>query len=247
MRKDDFFAHLKFEKRSIQCIRETMCVVTDVEKIFFSFEKGVRFEISCASFRFSKNKKLVYFQRLFLTTSKIEFVLYLGILGGLILLDVEVFQGVLSLVRGKDTEPVTEGLLLEELLGQVLEVLLTVLHGGGNRQYLAVQGDLNLVTELALNTIQLGVGGKVLLEGRHHVFVKDTVVHGGTQINFEHLLSLREGGGADVTAGTDLLTDSYHFIYAVSKMKDKNDNIMCVVQVQQKQKTCVLSTTIFND
>lgn len=53
--------------------------------------------------------------------------------------DVEVTELIGTLVRGNDTEPVTELVLLEELLGKVLEVTLGELLVGGD-------GDLGVIT-----------------------------------------------------------------------------------------------------
>ena len=53
--------------------------------------------------------------------------------------DVEVTELIGTLVRGNDTEPVAELVLLEELLGKVLEVTLGELLVGGD-------GDLGIIT-----------------------------------------------------------------------------------------------------
>ena len=53
--------------------------------------------------------------------------------------DVEVAELIGTLVRGNDTEPVAELVLLEELLGKVLEVTLGELLVGGD-------GDLGVIT-----------------------------------------------------------------------------------------------------
>ena len=63
------------------------------------------------------------------------FVILLIVLVG----DVEVTELVGALVRGNDTEPVAELVLLEELLGKVLEVTLGELLVGGD-------GDLGIIT-----------------------------------------------------------------------------------------------------
>jgi hypothetical protein len=129
-------------------------------------------------------------------------------------LDVEVTELVFLLVGGNNTEEITEILLLQELLGEVLEVLLAVLHGGGNSEEVLflIQVDLDLISELTLLTVELGVGKEVLFEGTDHFFVEDTILNGNGAIDLEDLLTLREGSSADVTLSTDLLADSDHFL-----------------------------------
>ena len=128
------------------------------------------------------------------------------------LVDVEVLELVRGLADSEDAEPVTEFLLLQELLGEVLEVALLVLHRGadGEDVLLLVHVDLHLVAELALAAVQLGVLLEVLLEGSDEGLVEDTVLSGDRAVDLEDLLSLLEGLGAEEPASTDLLANSDH-------------------------------------
>jgi hypothetical protein len=124
--------------------------------------------------------------------------------------DVEVLQGVGFLTLGQDTDPVTEVLLLEELLGEVLEVLLAVGHGGGDGQHVVAHGNLHLVGELALAAVELGVLLDVLLEPSEDISAEDAVSSRDGAVNLEVLLTLGKGLSADVTASTNLSANSDH-------------------------------------
>merc|ERR1712080_460808 len=70
--------------------------------------------------------------------------------------DVEELEGVLALVGGDDTEPVTKLLLLEELLGQVLNVATgELLVGNDLDATIAEVGDVDLLAEVAGEAVNL--------------------------------------------------------------------------------------------
>ena len=90
--------------------------------------------------------------------------------------NVEELEGVLALVGGDDTEPVTELLLLEELLGQVLEVATgELLVGNDLDATIAEVGDVDLLAEVAGEAVNLDALLEESGEGRG---VEDAVVHG---------------------------------------------------------------------
>lgn len=131
-------------------------------------------------------------------------------LGLLAVLNVEVLEGVTLLALGEDAEVIAETLLLEVLLGEVLEVLLAVLHGGGDVEGVADEVDLDLVAKLALLAVELNLGLEVLLEAGEGILVHNLVLGGDAAVDLEDLLTLGEGLGADESTGTDLLADSDH-------------------------------------
>ena len=79
----------------------------------------------------------------------------------LIVVDVEELKLVLVLVGGDDTEILTKVLLLEVLLGQVLEVSLGEGDLGLNDDGVLVLGDSNGLTEVAHLAVDLDFLGKV--------------------------------------------------------------------------------------
>ena len=90
--------------------------------------------------------------------------------------NVEELEGVLALVGGDDTEPVTELLLLEELLGQVLDVATgELLVGNDLDATIAEVGDVDLLAEVAGEAVNLDALLEESGEGRG---VEDAVVHG---------------------------------------------------------------------
>lgn len=114
--------------------------------------------------------------------------------------DVEELELVNTLGGGNDAKPVTKLLLLEELLGQVLEIAARELVVS-NDLNLAIGdlGDDNGVAELANATVDLDLLVQELLEGRD---VEDLVVNGlrgvddellGRLAGLASLLGLRGG------------------------------------------------------
>lgn len=90
--------------------------------------------------------------------------------------NVEELEGVLALVGGDDTEPVTELLLLEELLGQVLDVATgELLVGNDLDATIAEVGDVDLLAEVAGEAVDLDA---LLQEGGEGRGVEDAVVDG---------------------------------------------------------------------
>ena len=90
--------------------------------------------------------------------------------------NVEELEGVLALVGSDDTEPVTELLLLEELLCQVLEVATGELLVGDDLDLAVVEvGDGDALAEVTGETVNLDAGLEEGGEGRR---VEDLVVGG---------------------------------------------------------------------
>ena len=90
--------------------------------------------------------------------------------------NVEELEGVLALVGGDDAEPVTELLLLEELLRQVLEVAAgELLVSDDLDAAVAEVGDVDALAEVAGEAVNLDA---LLEEGGEGGGVEDTVVHG---------------------------------------------------------------------
>lgn len=89
--------------------------------------------------------------------------------------NIEVLDGIRSLVSGNHTQPVTQLMLLQELLGQVLQVTLGRGDLGGaecNRVILTVNGDATF-SQIVGASIHLDTVAQVLFERVH---VKDLVV-----------------------------------------------------------------------
>jgi hypothetical protein len=90
--------------------------------------------------------------------------------------NVEELEGVLALVGGDDAEPVTELLLLEELLRQVLEVAAgELLVSDDLDAAVAEVGDVDALAEVAGEAVDLDA---LLQEGGEGGGVEDAVVHG---------------------------------------------------------------------
>ena len=90
--------------------------------------------------------------------------------------NVEELEGVLALVGGDDAEPVTELLLLEELLRQVLEVAAGELLVSDDLDAAVTEvGDVDALAEVAGEAVNLDA---LLEEGGEGGGVEDTVVHG---------------------------------------------------------------------
>lgn len=88
--------------------------------------------------------------------------------------NVEELEGVLALVGADDTEPVTELLLLQKLLGQVLEVAAgELLVGDDLDAAIAEVGDVDGVAEVAGQTVDLDA---LLQEGGEGGRVEDAVL-----------------------------------------------------------------------
>jgi len=86
-----------------------------------------------------------------------------------------------------NTNPVTEGVLLQELLREIFEVPLGEGDVGGDGDaHIAVAGDLDIVTELTGLSLYLDTIMEVLLEGST---VEDTVTSRTGVINDELVLS----------------------------------------------------------
>ena len=110
---------------------------------------------------------------------------HLSSLLSLSIIDVEEADLVGGLVGGNDTEPVTELLLLEELLDQVLEVALGEGSLSLNGDLGLLAGDLDGLTELTSLTVNLDAG---LQEVGKIVGVDDLL--GGGNLNDELELRL---------------------------------------------------------
>lgn len=121
----------------------------------------------------------------------------LVVLVGLVVDNVEEAELVDTLGGGNNTEPVTELLLLEELLGKVLEVTTRKLLVGNDLDlYLALLADLDVITEVTGAALDLDAVVEELLES---LDVEDLVVDGLRAVDDEllrHLLVLLGGGAA---------------------------------------------------
>ena len=126
-------------------------------------------------------------------------------------LDVVEAELVRVLGRSDDANPVTELVLLQELLGKVLEVALGKWDAGSHRdadityassqneptqkeqlRVITLAGDLHVLTELASLSLDLDTVMKVLLKGRT---VKDTIASRTGVVNDELVLRSSLGGG----------------------------------------------------
>merc|ERR1712080_654703 len=126
--------------------------------------------------------------------------------------DVEELEGVLALVGGDDAEPVTELLLLEELLGQVLDVAAGELLVGDNLDAAVAEvGDVDALAEVAGEAVDLDA---LLQEGGEGGGVEDAVVHGLGGVDDELLGDLRVLPGAleSAAAGSGVLRSLHHFV-----------------------------------
>ena len=81
-----------------------------------------------------------------------------------LLLDVEVLDLVRALVGGNDIEELTEGVLLEVLLGEVLEVSLGEADVGLDSDALVVGVDLHALSEVSGSAADLDAGSEELSE-----------------------------------------------------------------------------------
>ena len=134
-----------------------------------------------------------------------------SLLGGLLLvLDVEVLERVGVLALGEDADPVTQVLLLEELLRQVLEVALAVGHRRRDAQDVFGERDLDLVGQLALAAVELRVLLEELLEALDQLGAEDAIGSGDGAVDLEVLLALRQRTRANDAAGSDLSANSDH-------------------------------------
>lgn len=101
-------------------------------------------------------------------------------------------QLVLVLSGGDESDPVSELVLLQVSLGQVLQVLTGELSGGHNNDLGAVLGDGGGLTQVTDNTVDLDVLNQVLDVS---LLVEDTVVHWSGGVNNELLSDLSVLGG----------------------------------------------------
>jgi hypothetical protein len=100
--------------------------------------------------------------------------------------NVEELEGVLALVGGDDAEPVTELLLLEELLRQVLEVAAGELLVSDDLDAAVTKvGDVDALAEVAGEAVNLDA---LLEESGEGGGVEDTVVHGLGSVDDELLV-----------------------------------------------------------
>lgn len=133
------------------------------------------------------------------------------------LVDVEVLELEGLLVSGNDTEPVTELVLLQETLGEVLEVTLGERNVGSDGDLgISTTGNLDGITKVVGAALDLDAIVKVLLESGG---IEDLVV-GGTRAVNDELLGLL--GGSRLGGG-------HHYKYRGGKRKfykfAKNPNI----------------------
>lgn len=101
-------------------------------------------------------------------------------------------QLVLVLLDRHESDPVSELVLLQVSLGQVLQVLTGELGGRDNNDLVAVLGDRGALTQVTDNTVDLDVLNQVLDVS---LLVEDTVVHRGRGVNDELLGGLSVLGG----------------------------------------------------
>jgi len=112
----------------------------------------------------------------------------LVLLSGLNVVNVEEADLIRRLVVGNNSEPVTELLLLEELLDEVLKVTLREGSLGLNRDLGLLAGDLDGLTELASLAVDLDAVVQELLQILRD---EDVVLSGGRALNRElEVLSL---------------------------------------------------------
>ena len=101
-------------------------------------------------------------------------------------------QLVLVLLDRDESDPVSDLVLLQELLGQVLEVLTRELGVRDNDNLVVFGSDGNVITQVTNNVVNLDAFGQVLDVG---FLVEDTVFNGGGAVNNELLSSLGLLGG----------------------------------------------------
>jgi ribosomal RNA-processing protein 12 len=123
--------------------------------------------------------------------------------------------------RSDNTKPVTEVVLLEELLGQVLDILARELGVGDNGDLVAVARHLNGVAEVASAALDLDALDKELLKGSD---IDDVVLLVGSGVNDELLLAC----AYDVSCIKML---SYCVVVAV---RTEKQNQLALAQSQQR-------------
>lgn len=119
----------------------------------------------------------------------------------LILANVEVAKLISLLIAGNNVEPVTELVLLQELLSQILQVTLGVSNAHTSDSNLATAGitaNLNGVTKLTSFAINLELVMEEVLKGGS---VEDGVLDGATAVNNELAGLLASGSSGDALQG----------------------------------------------
>ena len=96
--------------------------------------------------------------------------------------DVEVTEFVGVLVGGNHTKPITEGVLLQILLREVLQIPLGERRLGGDVDLGLLPGDVHLVAQNTGLAVDLHTVVEKLLENRR---VKESIVHRGRQVQNE--------------------------------------------------------------
>lgn len=129
---------------------------------------------------FSVTNKLLWYNRIepfFVFNSVRRASLLLVLLVGNNVVELE---GVVTLGGGDNSDPVSELLLLQVLLGQVLEVLAGELSGRDNGDNITVGGDLDVLTKLVGSALDLDSLSEELLERGN---VEDAVGGGSLAVN----------------------------------------------------------------
>lgn len=103
-------------------------------------------------------------------------------------------QLVLVLLDGDESDPVSELVLLQESLGQVLQVLTGELGGRNNNNLVTVLRNGNSLTQVSDDTVNLDVFNQVL---NVSLLVENSVLDWSGSVNDELLSSLSVLGGLD--------------------------------------------------
>lgn len=103
-------------------------------------------------------------------------------------------QLVLVLLDRNESDPVSELVLLQESLGQVLQVLTGELGGGDNDDLVTFLGDRNGLTQVTDDTVNLDVFNQVL---NVSLLVENGVFDWSRSVNDKLLSSLSVLGGLD--------------------------------------------------
>lgn len=112
----------------------------------------------------------------------------------LLVIDGVELQLVLVSLDRDESDPVSELVLLQVLLGQVLQVLTRELSGGNNNNLVALLGDGDGVTQVTDDTVNLNT---LVQELNVSLLVEDSVLHWSGGVNDELLWGVSVLGGLE--------------------------------------------------
>lgn len=112
----------------------------------------------------------------------------------LLVIDGVELQLVLVSLDRDESDPVSELVLLQVLLGQVLQVLTRELSGGNNNNLVALLGDGDGVTQVTDDTVNLNT---LVQELNVSLLVEDSVLHWSGGVNDELLRGVSVLGGLE--------------------------------------------------